>query len=195
MSARPGDPTAPCGTECEEALGGRGRRGSQEQAQHRGRGRGDRSAQEGWDYVQGTLPVPRRKDRVVRGDAGPRDVEVFRLRARWRHLQLRDAARWGHVSGGAAYAGGQGRRRDRRAHPARRRAESAAAGRARDGHRLLPRGTGRFEDRRAGSRLPSRSRLHRRDDRAPPARLGAARLGHDVENAPVEAADPARRAC
>ena len=69
------------------------------------------------------------------------------------------------------------RRRDRRAHQARGRAQRAAARGHGERDRLLPRGPHALEAGRAGARLPARPRLHGRDDRGTAAGLGAGRLG------------------
>ena len=73
--------------------GRRCRRGSEESAPDRGRGRGDGRAQEGGHDVQGPVPVPRGEDAELRRHACPRELEVLRLWARRRRLQLRHAAR------------------------------------------------------------------------------------------------------
>ena len=96
------------------------------------------------------------------------------------------------VPGGPPHAGGQGRRRDRRADQARGRPQGSAALGDGQRHRLLSRGPDRLEDRRGRPGLPPRPRLHRRDDRGLPARLGARRLGHDDPPARGQARHPAR---
>ena len=65
---------------------------------------------------------------------------------------------------------------------------------ARQRDRLLPRGPDRLERRQARPRLPPRPRLHRRDHRDLPARLGAGRLGPDDPHARDQARRPARGA-
>ncbi len=55
------------------------------------------AAQEGRGQLQGPLPVPRGEVAHVRGHARARDLEVLRLWAGRRHLQLRDAARRGRL--------------------------------------------------------------------------------------------------
>ena len=92
------------------------------------------------------------------------------------------------LPGGAQAAGGAGRHRDRRADEPRGRPKGATARSPRAGDRLLPRRPDAVEDGRAGARIPARPRLHRRDDREVPARLGARRLGPDDQDAPERAA-------
>ena len=167
---------------------------SEEQAVGRRRGRRDRPAEEGRHHLQGAVPVPRREDAVVRRHPGPRVVALLRLRPWRRHLQLRHAARRRPVPGGAAIAGIPRRGRDRRAHQARGRPQGAAPPGPRPRDRLLSRGPDRLEGRRAGTRVPARSRLHRRDHRDVPARLGAGRLGHDDPDALDQARRPSRGA-
>ena len=91
-----------------------------------------------------------------------------------------------HVPRGARAARRPGGRGARRADQARGRPQRAPPRRDGGGDRLLPRGPAEVEARRARARVPARPRLHRRDDREAPARLGARRLGH--------ARPPARRA-
>ena len=110
-------------------------------------------------------------------------LALLRVRTWRRHLQLRHAARQRHVPGGAPDARPARRRRDRRAHPARGRPQGAPAQGPRQRDRLLPRGADRLERRQARPRLPPRPRLHRRDHRDLPARLGAGRLGPDDPDA------------
>ena len=166
----------------------------QEQVVGRRRRRRVGHAEEGGHHLQGPVPVPRREDALVRRHPGARDVALLRLRPGRRHLQLRHAARRRDVPRGAAQAGRQGRRRDRRADQARGRPPRAAPPGARHGDRLLPRGPDQLEGRRAGARLPQGPRLHRRDDRDVPARLGARRLGPDDPPAAGQARHPPRGA-
>jgi hypothetical protein len=128
------------------------------------------------DDAQGLCPF-HGEDRA-RGDTG-RDTWPLRLRQARRHLHLPDGARRARVPGGAAGAGRQGRRGDRRADQARGRAPGPAAGHPRDLDRLLPPGPDRDEDGRACPGLPPRPRLYGCHDRIRAAGLGAGRLGHD----------------
>ena len=77
--------------------------------------------------------------------------------------------------------------------------EDAHRARLRDGprqrDRLLPRGADQLDGRAARARLPPRPRLHRRDDRDLPARLGARRLGPDDAGARPRSATSGPRSC
>ena len=142
-------------------VGRRRRRGSQEQAERGGRRPGHRSAEEVGQHLQGPLPVPRREDAVVLRHPGPRELEVLRLRAGRRHLQLRHAARQRVVPRGAQGPGRPRRRRARRADEPRRRPAQAPAPRGpRRGDRLLPHRPDQPSVGAAGARLPARPRLH-----------------------------------
>ena len=143
---------------------------------------------------QGPVPVPWREDGELRRHARPRHLALLRLRQARRHLHVRDGARRHRLSGGAEGAGRASRRRDRRAHEARG-CPSRPPARGHGGRdRLLPRRPAALEAGRAGPRVPARSRLHRRHDRAAAAGLGARGLGPAGPPARVEAPRVRRRA-
>ncbi len=151
-------------------------------------------AQEGGHHLQGPLPLPRREDAVVRGHPGARVLALLRLRPGRRHLQLRHAARRRDVPGGAPHAGREAgveidertKREDARKARLRQVLDTAIA----FYHAVL---TGSKAGEPALAYLRG-SRLHRRDDRDPPARLGAGRLGPDGPPAPGQARHPPRGA-
>ena len=167
-------------------FGGRRRSRSQEQAQRRRRRRRDGPAEEGRDHLQGPVPVPRREDALVHRDPRPRLAGSA------------SAAAWAATSSASSCSATACRSPRRSRSSPRRPASSSTSGRRREDarkkrlrdvlesaiafyHAVL---TALEASGAAGARLPARPRLHRRDDRDAPARLGARRLGH---------ADPAAR--
>ena len=177
------------GTRARRQVDRRGRCRSQEQADRRRRGRRDGATEEGRHHAQGPLPVPRGEDAELHRDARPRDVALLRLRRGRRHLLVRHASRRGRLPRGAPAARAARGSGDRRADHAGGCPPEAPPRRARHGVRVLPRRPHEQRDGRPGACLPARPRLHRRDDRARPARLRAAGLGRPGPHAGAQAPD------
>ena len=138
------------------------------------------SAEEGGHHLQGAVPVPRREDAVVRRHPGPRELALLRLWPGRRHLQLRHAARRRRRSPrrfepSPQRAGVEIDERTKREDARKRRLRQVLDSAIAFYHAVL---TGSNAGR-GRPRLPARPRLHGRDDRALPARLGARRLGPD----------------